>query len=196
MIVVWGNKKAFFHIPKTAGSTARHVFNKRFGAPDKLVSHPMGQHHALQDIRDLYKIDIDELDIYTIIRNPYQHVISLYTYVRSGDQEATKRRARNNPKVLEICNLDFPEYIDWYCENWRAYKDWLFVGGKVPKNVTIWKTETIEQDLKKLFGSEIKIPHIYNMHNKHHSKYFNRALYDKINMKYKWCFKQGFYTQS
>jgi len=193
MIAIWKNKKAFFHIPKTAGSTARAVFNKKLGNPDKLIAYPSGQHHPLQDIRDLYKVDTDELDIYTIIRNPYQHVISLYMYVISGDEEATRRRKKNNPKVLEICNLNFSDYIDWYCKNWRQYKDWLFVDDKLPKNITIWKMESIGKHLKELFGSEIKIPHIYNMKNKHYSEYFNRQLYDKINKKYEWCFSQGFY---
>jgi hypothetical protein len=45
MIKIWANKKALFHIPKTAGSTATRVFKDSFGDMQTLISNPSGQHH-------------------------------------------------------------------------------------------------------------------------------------------------------
>jgi hypothetical protein len=193
LLKVWNNNKALFHMPKTAGSSVTRVFEQHWGKAVVRISEPSDQHHTLQEVRDVYDIDIDGLEIYTIIRNPYQCAVSLYAYVRGGNKEAKSRRIKNKAKTLAIHNLKFPEYIDWYCENWLSYKDWLFVDDVLPENVIIWKTETISKDLKEFFGRKTKVPHLNKSKSKNYSEYFNKTLYDKINKKYKWCFDQGFY---
>jgi hypothetical protein len=171
MLLVWNEPKiAYLHVPKTGGTSTRYVLNDFFGHFDLNTRETVGVHQRLEEI----EFDYLDYQLYTTIRNPYQHVISFYNWINH--------------------NMTFTQFVYWYVENGKSYSEWLFVNGGLP-DITILKTETLDEDLEKIFGPLKKKYDAYNMKNKHYSEYFNRELYDKINEKYKWCFDQGYYDR-
>ena len=124
----------YLHIPKTAGRTSSTSLKSVYGGAEYYRKLP-GRHEPLSYCRELVGHEnFNKLKLVTTIRNPYDHVVSLYFWIRRGITSKKIRDAQTerNPAVLIVYDLSFPEYIDWYCENWRSYRDWLFVDGAVP----------------------------------------------------------------
>lgn len=185
-------KLGFFHIPKTAGRSTMRAFGKIYGSSKSIYS-VHGRHEPLVVVKELMGPEFDSTRLVTVIRNPYDLAVSHYFWIRR-DPSLKDKQSKINIELLKIYDLTFSQYIDWHCENWNSYKDWLFIDDKYP-NIQILRFENLQNDINNFVGETVELEHLNRAprRKKGYKPYFNKKLYTKITNKYKWCFDQGFY---
>lgn len=92
-------KLIFIHIPKCAGRSVSEIFNQRF---DQFIA----RHYF-----DEYKRCWREYDKFTIVRNPYDRLVSIYHYIQQH------RRHRHEPIAC-----DGAPFKEWSMQNFKNYK--------------------------------------------------------------------------
>jgi hypothetical protein len=193
----------FIHIPKTGGTSLEHYFSTVYTTPLNTSSLYVGnkrclekkdtivskfnislQHLSLQDIhdnQDIFNINIFTCKIFTIVRNPYNKVISglfhkkLITPLSNCDEvfEALKKYI----KLENIDNHNKPQY------------SFLLLNGKIHEDIIILKTETLQEDLKKHGYNNFNIHKNVNKCKKEYIHFLNKMSIDLINSFYDLDFK-------
>lgn len=149
------------HIPKTGGSSLEHYFSAKFDislnndalfdfldasmAKIKHINSSL-QHITYQTInthKDFFNIDMSNLEIITIVRNPYNRIISDLFWYEKITIDSTKE------EVYDIIQ----EYLrDDTLDN-HTIPQWSFVTDEkralIP-NIKILRTETLSSDMHKL----------------------------------------------
>jgi hypothetical protein len=85
------NGIAFYHIHKTGGTSFRRFFSATFPDAVKVADWP---HYSLAHYFTILSdtnIDPTKLRILTTIRNPYDHVVSIYHYWRTKARKDDRR---------------------------------------------------------------------------------------------------------
>ncbi|MEM6618320.1 MAG: sulfotransferase family 2 domain-containing protein [Pseudomonadota bacterium] len=122
MIVSYGRRYIFIHIPKTGGTSLALALESRAMADDVMVgdtpkarrrrrrvrdvptSGRLWKHSRLGDIYGLVDQDqIDNFFVFTLIRNPWDRVVSYYHWLRCQDFA--------HPMVGLAQRLDFPDFL-------------------------------------------------------------------------------------
>jgi len=157
----------FIHIPKTGGvSIEFHFFDKEkptlnekdkdyiekymidsFWKPDSSFSKYSYQHFTYNDLKNKIK-DIDKYKIFTIIRNPYDRLVSEFHY-RSGYD-------RNYIGLKEEFKLFVKNFLREGVNNFtdnHQLQQYKFIENFC--NIYIIRFETLEKDFEELFGEEI-----------------------------------------
>ena len=110
-------KILFIHIPKTSGTSIEHFFFKSDGefnltnlfsstnfVYNEKKFNSTGQHLKYNEIRTI--INVDEYEIFTVVRNPYDRFISEMEY----HIQKTRAYIEKNPNKKELLK----EFIKWY----------------------------------------------------------------------------------
>lgn len=153
----------FIHIPKTGGSSIEDYLKKK--SPQQLLTgqgnnvFPINthmrkyslQHQALMDIethKQLFpSIIFDKnLKIISIVRNPYDRVISALKFNKLLNN---KQLTSSNKKKIYNIIKDFVEspYEKYDNHNRPQYQFLINNENQIDKRVTIYRTETLTQDL-------------------------------------------------
>lgn len=156
--MLWNDPKIIFiHIPKTGGSSVEHFMhraklNKRDGK--------VGQHSTLSDVKELYGDSIADYHIFTIHRNPWDRILSLYLM-------NYKHNNFNFPLVPEIKGRRYVSFPDFYktitphhthAEDFFHYME---VDGIIPNQLQLLDFNNIEEEFTqywKSIGREMPIP--------------------------------------
>ena len=188
----------FIHIPKTGGTVIEQQLKKKFKQTlyggslnhNDILPHPYNtaslQHQyysTLYKYRDLLNINFNNIKIFTIVRNPYDRIISdlfFYSLIKKEDNsDKVFKIIKNNYLGKNLDNHNKPQYKFITDENFKLFE-----------NIKIFKTETLNEDNQKLndyLGTKINIT--MNNINKDYSRYFNKDSIDLINHYYKYDFK-------
>ena len=124
----------------------------------------MGQHSNLQRAYELYGEELWEHNIFTVLRNPYDRIISLYLM-------NYKRNAFSFPKMDVFKNrtyVPFPEFYNevtkehTHCEDVYHY---LAIDGIIPDCIKFLNFENIEKQFTKFWvdsrlNMNISFPHM------------------------------------
>lgn len=124
----------FIHVQKTGGTTLHKLF--KFSVGVGTVRSPCGMHYRIVDLLEIEpQIDLNEYEVITIKRNPWERFASLYI--------DTVR----NYEIGRITNAPFP---------WREYfaslsrvddmVDKLFINGSLPPNTTIFDFNNLQSE--------------------------------------------------
>ena len=138
---------------------------------------------TLYKYRNLLNINFKNIKIFTIVRNPYDRIISdLFWY----------RLIRKDFTAEQVYKIIKNDYIGKNFDNHNRpqYKFITDKNFKLFKNVKLFKTETLNQDNQKLndyLGININIK--INNINKDYSRYLNKDSINLINYYYKYDFK-------
>lgn len=182
----------FIHIPKTGGRVLESVISKKHkqtllsSSINNLLPPPYNkkslQHQfytTLYHYRDLCRIDFDKVKIFSVVRNPYDRIISDLIHerliTRSTSADCVYNIIKN--KYLYMDNRDN--------HNIPQYKFVTDETGKLISNIKIFKTETLNEDnkiLNRYLGININIQQ--NNINKDYSKFLNRNSINLINTFY------------
>lgn len=175
-------KICFIHIPKTGGSTIEKIFFNR---------HLESEHLDVE-----HYIEYDNYFIFSIVRNPYTRIISLYNYYKNGGN-------KSNYDKNVINNITLDKFIESYTSyNIKVLKPQnLFLKNSNRINY-IGKFENLENEIidicKKVNFPLKHIPHLrkttytnnyvispnfVNLVNKIYKEDFEKYNYKMVNIK-------------
>ena len=212
--MIWNDDILFIHVPKTGGMMMTEILLEKlprplyYTLPEGHYKHPYtdievlkGKRHeyldeAVEMLKEHGKTLADFKYILTVIRNPYDLVVSRFAYLQkgykhdggktqqlamSGDFEEFARgseyRGKNDPEIFRYYTLD----------------------GEMPPNMVILKYENLQEEFRaflKKFDIEVeRMPMINKSHHGHYTEYMNEAVEQIIYDKHVWMFENGFYRR-
>ena len=186
----------FIHIPKTGGSSLEKYFSVKFNIPlnkkslmstedirnfaDKPEINSSLQHLTYDTIikyKDFFKIDENNIKILSVVRNPYNKIMSDLFYLKKINVNSTKEEVYEKMKIYLQENYDnhiTPQYKFITNEN-----------EELIENLTIIHTETLNKDMEKLGYKDFNIKMNMNPNNVNYDKYLNDDSIKLINENYK-----------
>ena len=186
----------FIHIPKTGGTVIEDQIKqhaqqtlrcKGIGFTNTILDHPFDkvslQHQYYNTIfRFKEKLDVDflNLKIFTVVRNPYDRIISDLFWYKLIKKDSTSEH------VYDVIKNNFIERDDLDNHNKPQYKFITDENGELIKTIKIFKTETLNEsndELNKFIQLDIDIKR--DNVNKDYSKYLNTNSINLINQFYK-----------
>ena len=167
------------HIPKNAGTAIETLFgNSSFKIqPDK--------HANIHEIKKHFPEVYKSYRKFTIIRNPYDKMVSWYFYL--------KKNLGEHFKVLE-----FNEWIKNPLKFWHADDPIRFLDSQhtwVDDTVALIKYENLHKELNQFFGEEINLPVTNKSNRNHFLEYYNKNSLDTIYERYKEDFEKFNYKK-
>lgn len=185
----------FIHIPKTGGSNIENFFfsySKKKPVISNLCSNNINlriNNHSLQHMtykeiltnKDFFNIDFNNIKIITVVRNPYDRILSDLFYLKFASKN-------NNSDEIE-------EIIKNYLNNDHLYdnhklEQYKFITNEnntIEKKIIILKCETLNAQMEELgFPEFSNFCNLTNTKiNKDYSKYLNSKSIELINNYYK-----------
>ena len=183
----------FIHIPKTGGTVIEDAITKY--APQSLYSDKTNilldfpynqkslQHQfytTLYQFKNKLNINFDNIKIFSIVRNPYDKIISDLLWYKLIKKDFTDEQVYNVIKN----NYLYRDGLDNHNE--PQYKFIVDENSELIKNIKIFRTETLNEsndDLSKFVGFNINIRK--EGIDKDYSNYLNKDSISLINLFYK-----------
>ena len=199
----------FIHIPKTGGSSLETFLKKTHKQtlyltrpeikynkiPDENFKHISYQHQTyltLYNYRKLLNINFNNINIITIVRNPYDRIMSDLFYFKLINKDASQ------DVVFEaLRNFINSKYSKYDNHNLQQYKYLVDENDNLIKNITIFRTETLTKDLNNYgFNYQNNIVNKNNItSSNNYMKYLNKKSIDLINLTYEKDFKLFNYSK-
>ena len=183
----------FIHIPKTGGTVIEknitlHTPQKLYsGKTNTLLEFPYNkkslQHQfytTIYQFKDKLKVNFDNIKIFSIVRNPYDRIISDLFHFNLIKKYFTSEQVYNTIKNNYLYRDDLDNH------NEPQYKFIVDENFELVKNIKIFNTETLNKsndELNKFLGFNIVIQE--NNVNKDYSSYLNKDSISLINSFYK-----------
>ena len=186
----------FIHIPKTGGSSLEKYFNVKFNIPlnkkslmstedirefsDKHDINSSLQHLTYNTIikyKDFFKIDETNIKIITIVRNPYDKLMSDLFYLKKINISSTKEEVYEKIKIYLQENYD--NHIT------PQYKFITNDEENLIDNIVLLHTETLNEDMHKLGYRDFNIKMNMNPNDVNYQEYLNNDSINLINEIYK-----------
>ena len=193
----------FIHIPKTGGASLETYFSKKYNIPlnekslfwysTKISLTSSLQHVTYKTIvkhKDLFNIKFDDIKIITIVRNPYERIISDLCFLNKMDINNSKEEIFDIiTKYLTCNNLDnhnIPQYM--FITNEEK---------EIIPNIRILHTESLTNDMHELGYCDFNIYQNINYKLKKNSiyEYLNADSIKLINDFYEDDFRLFNYTK-
>jgi len=184
----------FIHIPKTGGTSLEQYLQKKtrqtvysvFNSSNVLfekfkLKTPSLQHLTYKEIleyKDMLNVDFDEkLKIITIVRNPYDRIISDLFFNDLINENSTA------PQVYEVIQkYIYQDYYDHDNHNKPQYEFLIDDNNSIIPNIAIFKTETLTPDLIKYGYDDFNLNFHSNKKNIKKDKYANYLNNDSIKL--------------
>jgi len=186
-------KMLFIHIPKTGGTMIEHSIKEN--TPQTLYSSPTNslldfpynqkslQHQfytTIYKFRNKLDVNFDNIKIFSVVRNPYDRIISDLFWFSLIKKDFTAEQVYNVIKNNYLYRDDLDNH------NEPQYKFIVDENSELIKNIKIFRTETLNEsndDLSKFVGFNINIRK--EGINKDYSNYLNKDSISLINIFYK-----------
>ncbi len=150
----------FIHIPKTGGTSLERYFSEKYNVPlnagslymflteeekstYNLIINSSLQHITYNDIikyKDYFKIDMFNIEIITIVRNPYERLVSDLFFLKLINQDSSCEDVFNiiNSYIIsnELDNHNLPQHKYIVDEN-----------NNIISNIKVLKTESLTEEM-------------------------------------------------
>ena len=182
----------FIHIPKTGGTVIENNINKNTpqtlysGITNSLLDFPYNekslQHQfytTIYKFRDKLDVNFDNIKIFSVVRNPYDRIISDLFWHNLIKKNFTAEQ------VYNVIKNNYLDRNDLDNHNEPQYKFIADKNSELIKNIKIFKTETLNESndkLNKFIGFNINIEQ--KSVNKDYSNYLNQDSISLINTFY------------
>lgn len=177
-------------IPKTCCTSIYHTFkdkNNKWLLDTKNIciegnNKPIS-HMTLKEFTDYYKnINISEYTIFTIIRNPYDKIFSVYNHLKNVNQKNTFTNK------IDVNHLTFNQWIlkikkilenndEYYHNMLTSQTSFLKLDNKIPEYLKIFRYEELGK-LEDYFN--IKLQHL----NKGNSNLTYKKVYNEVSQEF------------
>jgi len=195
----------FIHIPKNAGTSIRRYFGN-FST----------YHETIYDFKDVFPDKYNSYRKFTIVRNPYDRMVSWYFYLKKEAEEWVKfttcKDLLKSSETLDKKRFDkefTDNFIKWvidpfkYPHTCRALPKHANHDLRLTKmqhewiddTVTILKYENLNEELNKYFGKEIKLSNQNKSIHMNYLNYYNKYSLDLVYEKYKEDFEKFNYKR-
>ena len=179
------------HIPKTGGTSLEKYFSSIFNIPlnnkslynyaNMVIKNATNiqcslQHMTYQEIikyKNLFQIDLNDLQVITCVRNPYERVMSDLFWLKLISIHSTKE------EVFTILQ-DYIVSTKYDNHNIPQYR-FVTIQDKLISNLHILRTETLTQDMKKLGFTNFNVHANTNKKKINYYTYLNRDSIKLIN---------------
>jgi hypothetical protein len=189
----------FIHIPKTGGSSIEMYFSNKFNIPlnkdclfvknrdpsfkgiESTLQHMT--YSTIVKYNNYFNINFNNITIITIVRNPYNRIMSDLFYLKRINKNSTKERVYSEIKkfieepATKKDNHNLPQYLYVTDENKNLIN-----------NLKILRTETLMVDMKKLGFTDFNIITNKNPEKINYEDYLNDMSIDLINKYYEYDF--------
>lgn len=184
----------FIHIPKTGGTSIEQYFSTKYNIELNYKSlwttsddhkNILGVNSSLQHLtfneiykyRDIFNIDFNYLKIITIVRNPYERIVSDLFWYKLIDTNSTKE------EVFKVIN-DYIKSSDYDNHNIPQYLFIIDENKNVFKNIIIFCTNSLNYDMVNNGYLDFDIKYNSNNLEVNYFDYLNRDSIDLINSFY------------
>ena len=178
-MIIQEHKAIFIHIPKNAGTSIETLFtNKSFRIQPY-------KHANIHEIKKKFPEIYNSYRKFTIIRNPYDKMVSWYFYL--------KKQIGEDHNVIE-----FSEWLKDPFKFWHVNDPTYFLDSQhtwVDDTVVLIKYENLDKELNQFFGKEINLPITNKSDHDHFSSYYNKESSNIIYNKYKKDFEKYNYKK-
>jgi len=218
MIIDFDRKLVFVHPWKTGGTSVARALGCERSTPSsplgravsalsrlgtRALGRPvLGKHASAVDIRQVIGGGrFDEMYSFGFVRNPWDWLVSWYTFVRETRVSPDTGRAWTHHLLPEIAHLDFPQFVRWverggltraggrrrssFAKATRVLQlDWFCDhDGKVIVDF-IGRFETLSDDFAKACGAigleGYSLPHVNRSHHQDYRSYYTDETRDAI----------------
>ena len=174
-------KFIFIHITKTGGTSVETALGGK-----------LHDHRACKKYIEEYGDDIfDRLPSFTIVRNPWDKMVSHYAYLRLHKKANEKNKVPWSSKVKD---LSFDQWLEKIANGEQVtafplrHFNYIKVNGKIVVKHII-RFENLQEDFNKAcskIGIEAtKLPHLNKSNHAHYSCYYNEKTKNIIGKHYK-----------
>ena len=177
-MIIDQHKTIFIHIPKNAGTSIEEYFG------NESVRIQPNKHADIYEIKRKFKNSYNNYRKFTIIRNPYDKMVSWYFYLK---------RNLGDHNVIE-----FNEWIKDPSKFWHANDPASYLKSQhewIDDTVVLIKYENLDEELNQFFNEEIDLPVINKSNHDHYLKYYNNKSLNVIYNRYKEDFKKFNYKK-
>ena len=172
-------KTIFIHIPKNAGTSIETLF-----ANSSFRIQPY-KHASIHEIKRKFPKLYDSHSKFTIIRDPYDKMVSWYFYL--------KTKVGEKHKVVEFNDWVKDPQLLWHADDPIYFLDpqhtWI------DDTVKVIKFENLNEDLNQFFEEEIDLPIVNKSNHGHYLKYYNKDSLDIVYDRYKEDFEKYNYKK-
>lgn len=191
----------FIHIPKTGGTSIEEYFSARFNIPfnnkslfgfidnetksrENMIINSTLQHITYKQMikyNKVFNIDFHNSKIITVVRNPYERIISDFFFHSLINVNTTKKEVFNLMQKYLVSN-------NYDNHNLPQYSFIIDYTGKIRSNIHVLHTETLTNDMKKLGYTDFDGVIYKNKSNVNYYDYLNKKSIQIINRFYHFDF--------
>ena len=178
-MIIDEHKAIFVHIPKNAGTSIEEYFG------NGSVRIQPSKHADIHEIKRKFKNSYNNYRKFTIIRNPYDKMVSWYFYL--------KRNLGENYKIIE-----FNEWIKDPSKFWHADDPISYLKPQhewIDDTMVLIRYENLYKELNKFFNKKINLPITNKSNRNNFLEYYNKNSLDIIYNRYKEDFKKFNYEK-
>jgi len=195
------------HIPKTGGTSIEQYFSKKFSIkldsnslcwastkdilPHKDLSLQHLTYNIIMKYKDAFNIDTNKLKIISVVRNPYERIMSDLFYFKLINKESSRQKAYEELQKI-ILNLDNPIYDNHFKPQ---YKFLIDANRHIVKNIKIFKTESLTADMHAYGFTDFNRYSNTNEYKINYMDYLNNDTIKLINTYYTKDFELFNYTK-